>query len=252
MNKYIYIVIFCLLSSFGISQQVSIEIKASAGDVSNNESFKAEWTIGEIIVESFAQDELVLNQGFHQGYYLITPPDNLLIDNISVHSGDTNCFAALFSIEVNGFVAETGAVVTFVAGNNIVFSSSVIINSGGVLHAYISENGEYCENYKGLLNSTDDFEYDSFVKHYKEPISSDNQFNIFPNPTKHYLNIKASNIYHGAPLLLEVYSLTGEKVESMIMTASSATVDLSALKAGMYILRIYHDNEIWIRKIGKL
>ena len=90
------------------------------------------------------------------------------------------------------------------------------------------------------------------MKHYKEPISSDNQFNIFPNPTKHYLNIKASNIYHGAPLLLEVYSLTGEKVESMIMTASSATVDLSALKAGMYILRIFHDNEIWIRKIGKL
>ncbi|MGB4205893.1 MAG: T9SS type A sorting domain-containing protein [Bacteroidales bacterium] len=252
MNKYIYIIIFCLFSSFGISQQVSIDVKASAGDIAHNRSLKAEWTLGEIIVESFDYDKIILDQGFHQGYYFILPPDTLIVENLIIHPSDSECFAALSYIEISDLTVEPGGDVTFIAGNSITFSDHVIVKYGGVLHAKISENGEYCENHKGLLNSPDNIEYDSFEQPLTKPLATNNQFIIFPNPTKHYLNIKANNIYHGAPLLLEVYSLTGDKVESMIMTTSSATVDLSALKAGMYIIRIYHDNDIWISKIGKL
>lgn len=252
MNKYIYIIIFCLLSSFGISQQVSIDVKASAGDIVYNRSLKAEWTLGEIIVESFAYDEIMLDQGFHQGEYYILPPDNLILENLAINSNDIDCFAALSSIEVSNLTVEPDGDVTFIAGKNIVFQELSIINLGGVLHAYISENGEYCENHKGLLNSTDNHEYESFSQPLAKPSDTNDQFNIFPNPTKHYLNIRTNIFNSGSPVLIEVYSLTGEKVVSMIMTASSATVDLSALKAGMYIVRIYHDNNIWIRKIGKL
>lgn len=232
-----------------ISQSIFLQTIATGGS-HNNTDLQMSWTVGESIVESFKNNELILDQGFHQGYYL--PPENLIVDSLTINQGDSECFAALSYIGVSNLEVKDGGAVTFIAGNRITFSDPVIVNYGGVLHAKISENGEYCEHYRGLLNSTDNVEYDSFVQPFTEPTDTNDQFNIFPNPTKHYLNIKASNIYHGAPLLLEVYSLTGEKVESMIMTASSSTVDLSALKAGMYILRIYHDNDIWIRKIGKL
>ncbi len=64
MKKLFFIAI---LSSVLFYKANSQEVVATAGEVHETDDMSISWTIGEAVIETFAKDNLLLSQGFHQG-----------------------------------------------------------------------------------------------------------------------------------------------------------------------------------------
>jgi hypothetical protein len=69
-------------------------------------------------------------------------------------------------------------------------------------------------------------------------------YKIYPNPAKTYINIETSNSdFRG---IVEIYNMIGQR---MYCGAFKPTIDVSALEAGVYIIKIGKDNKIYQQKI---
>jgi peptidoglycan/xylan/chitin deacetylase (PgdA/CDA1 family) len=77
-------------------------------------------------------------------------PHVLELENIVIPSEQHDCYSALNTITVAGngntFVMQAGSQASFVAGNNIVFKPGFHAQPGSTAHAYITTNGEYCND----------------------------------------------------------------------------------------------------------
>ena len=62
-----YSVVFSLLFAL---QSRSQELICSAGDVFSNSSVQLEWSLGEVAIDAYYDDEIILSQGFHQPFIL--------------------------------------------------------------------------------------------------------------------------------------------------------------------------------------
>jgi hypothetical protein len=81
------------------SQSVSRQLLGSGGDIFINQEYRLEWSLGELSTETYSNSSLVLNQGFHQGKFLITAVESNkdLNFNIEVYPNPTNDFISLKS-----------------------------------------------------------------------------------------------------------------------------------------------------------
>lgn len=71
------VILFC--NSF--TKAWSQELISSAGDMFSNSSLQMQWSLGESVIETYTDGQIMLTEGFHQPY-LITPPDpeiNILV-----------------------------------------------------------------------------------------------------------------------------------------------------------------------------
>lgn len=67
-----------------------------------------------------------------------------------------------------------------------------------------------------------------------------NNFAIYPNPAQNVLNIQAENATEISEV--RMYSLLGQEVQRAALTGRNAQVDVSTLRAGMYVVEI--DSEL--------
>ena len=81
--------IFFLLSiiPFFVNTANGQELISSSGDYYETSELSLEWSIGEIMTETFTEGSLILTQGLHQSYFTITALDELppTLSNISVY-----------------------------------------------------------------------------------------------------------------------------------------------------------------------
>jgi hypothetical protein len=75
---------FNFLLVVGYGQSISSSVIASGGGSSEAGGINLSWTIGELAVETFTTTNLVLTQGFQQGYYEITSVNDLLVKSIDL------------------------------------------------------------------------------------------------------------------------------------------------------------------------
>ncbi len=68
MEKFFFsfLIVMCL-HQFGWSQNMEREVVGSAGGQSTNNEISLQWTLGELIVNTEEEADLILCQGFHQG-----------------------------------------------------------------------------------------------------------------------------------------------------------------------------------------
>ena len=72
-------------------------------------------------------------------------------------------------------------------------------------------------------------------------------FKFYPNPVKDVLNLSyTQNISD-----IAVYNLLGQKVIENTINANSATIDMSALSGGSYIVKITSENQTKTIKVIK-
>lgn len=73
-------------------------------------------------------------------------------------------------------------------------------------------------------------------------------FSIFPNPAKNSLTLEAEKNSVGT---VTIFNLTGQEVHSEKMIGQRSTLDLSELKAGIYLLQLVSGDKVEVKKIIK-
>lgn len=73
------LILICICISFGlsVSAQVKQEVIASAGGYDTNGGLSISWTLGETIIPTFTNGDLVLTHGFQQQLIVTTVEENL-------------------------------------------------------------------------------------------------------------------------------------------------------------------------------
>lgn len=75
--------------------------------------------------------------------------------------------------------------------------------------------------------------------------------NIYPNPSNGIINIQFKNVVNS--LKAEVVSLTGRVVKTLQKSNINSTeINMFNLQQGTYVLRLYHDNDVTIKKVLKI
>ncbi len=104
------IVLFILVRSF--AQIASPELIGSAGNTYLNGNFSLNWSIGEPVIDTYAESGIILTQGFHQNCYVITAIEDLRSDiEISVYPNPTTDYINLQLI--SGFEIRNGDVLQY-------------------------------------------------------------------------------------------------------------------------------------------
>ena len=96
--KTILFLIHLLIVNISISQTVNYSIVA-AGNTDKNNTYQMDWSIGEVISETFSKSPYLLMQGFFQGNLLITSLSG--IDNATIQlKAYPNPFSQQITIEI--------------------------------------------------------------------------------------------------------------------------------------------------------
>ncbi|MBI5539589.1 MAG: T9SS type A sorting domain-containing protein [Bacteroidia bacterium] len=77
-------------------------------------------------------------------------------------------------------------------------------------------------------------------------INDNNDVVIFPNPVDNILTIEKENIKK-----IEIQNFLGVNYKSIILYSNKHEIDMSGIKNGIYVIKIYTDKEIIIRKVIK-
>ena len=115
----------------------------------------------------------------------------------------------------------------------------------------------YCDSVINDINSIskDSIKYTTF-EHRPTPssviINEDNNINIYPNPTEHFLNIEAKTNFISEGDKPVIYSLLMERIsiaQNQIQTSDNKMlIDISALPGGVYILQIGKFKTLFLKK----
>lgn len=104
--KRIIAIIFSIVSINAFSQIVSPELFTSSGDNFKNNDLELDWSIGEIMIETYSNADNSLTQGFHQPKYEVTTR----IDKISKDNFEINIFpnptSELINLQTKGSVNQ--------------------------------------------------------------------------------------------------------------------------------------------------
>ena len=79
------------------------------------------------------------------------------------------------------------------------------------------------------------------------PTVNINQTKLYPNP----VNGDAVTIISNQELAVEVFDILGKKVKTQNITANNKTLNLSSLSQGIYIVKMYTDNQMITKKLIK-
>ena len=82
MKSFLTLILICL-SYLSFSQQASPEIISSAGEHFENGELSLSWTLGETTISTLEGD-IILSQGFHQDFFIITAIEEQKFENTSI------------------------------------------------------------------------------------------------------------------------------------------------------------------------
>lgn len=118
-HTYFLLSLFLLFPFFSNAQSVSPDVIGSAGDVYANGSGQIQWTLGEVMTETFLSPSNMLTQGFHQPFDLssgISEPgrDNIAdvypnpaTDAVTIHFNTLKGKLNLSLLDVTGKVLQS-------------------------------------------------------------------------------------------------------------------------------------------------
>jgi hypothetical protein len=164
-------------------------------------------------------------------------PLTLVVQDITVGSGQSNCYNATQTIYIAGsgtsFVVQDGGIVSMIAGQDIFYYPGTTVQSGGYLHGSIAPGGPYCG---GFIPSSP-----AVISGGEEIArsSASSSFKIYPNPTTGIFTLEHQYDKTYGNAALEIYNMHGEKVLISAMTGVKKKLfSLSELPPGIYLVRI--------------
>ncbi len=170
----------------------------------------------------------------------------LPLQNITIPSGQSNCYNAIQSISAAGdgtsFIVQSGGSVNMIAGQKINLLAGTRGNNGSYLHAVIST--AYCCNVipqaPAILNGVTGIQADG-----NKPF-----FKVYPNPTTGTFTLELNGVSESSKVSVEIYGILGEKIMKTEMGGSTQHVfDLSERQQGIYLIRVINGEEMGMTKI---
>ena len=91
------------------------------------------------------------------------------------------------------------------------------------------------------------FSRERILKSQAKNLNESNNFKIYPNPIVDVVNID----FETDITKISVFNLLGQGIITKSFNSNKATIDVSSLHAGTYIIKVVSDQQIKIRKIVK-
>jgi hypothetical protein len=176
----------------------------------------------------------------------IGPPEVLSLQNLLLEDGNEQCYAATGQVYVAGngsaFVVEDGGIAVITAGQSIHFYEGTLIESGGILHAYIDTDGVFCTLQPDLLTISNEVSNEELISERVStghPKNFTSGFRLYPNPTTGQITLDIHPNDGVSTILIEIFNILGEKVLVFNLPAQKNHIlDMSAQQPGLYIVRI--------------
>ena len=177
-----------------------------------------------------------------------TVPPTLTITNYTLPEAEIECFNAQQTITVTGtegpVIFENNSVATLIAGQNIVFMPGFHAVAGSNVHAYISD--VFCVPAPIMAQPEEKSALVDIEEDNNTLGSEEKSIKVFPNPSEGLVSIALSN--YSEPALVNVYSLQGKSVASILVNAK-ATIDLGHLQKGLYIVKVSSSDDMTTKKL---
>lgn len=84
MKKLYIVLLICFIGVYASGQKISSYVIASAGESAEAGDVSISWTLGELAIETFETTNIILTQGFQQGYFEITSIGEPLSNNFEL------------------------------------------------------------------------------------------------------------------------------------------------------------------------
>lgn len=183
------------------------------------------------------------------------PPYKLTVSDTVVPSGTAGCFNAIDTITVAGDGASVefqyGSSLELVAGYDIIIKPGFHAYEGCSLDAYITTDGTFCDGVQLSSSIVQPEEKSMMVKRIGEElaITHDNQsIKVYPNPNNGKFTVDLTGFENGT--WIGVYNLLGIPVYlSASKIQDHGTINLTGLKKGIYMVKVYNDKEQALKKI---
>jgi len=157
MKKLLFLFpIFIFQYSILSAQSLSPQVNAAAGNYYSGKNAKLQWTIGEVVTETFSNNNNKLTQGFYQTKITITDISELPIINyqLSIYPNPTS---SAITIETDGLKEKTFVELYDMNGKTLhseTLISSLSGRSGGAINLENYSTGNYLLLLKSTNNKT--------------------------------------------------------------------------------------------------
>ena len=190
-------------------------------------------------------------------YIKPSPPEPPLIrniQNVTIDPGQAECYDATQTITVAGdgttfTIAAAGSAI-MIAGQKIDYLPTTKVYSGGYLHGYITNDGQYCIP----LKSTEITIAKTQPPQLELPVKTEHTtfFKVYPNPTTGTITLEVVGIAEKNELLVEIYGILGNRI-LQVLAGGKAKCDfqLAEQPKGLYIMHIVSGTEVATVKVVK-
>lgn len=145
------------------------------------------------------------------------------------------------------YVIQDDGNITAYAKESVIMYPGFDAQYGSNFHAYIDADG-FCEGSQRLKAPNDGFSLDETTKNeVLESSGVGSMLGIYPNPTQGEVSIETASIQQG---VLEVLDMQGKMVYTQnVAKQEKVLLDLSTFRKGVYLIRLYNNEE---EKRGKV
>ena len=84
MKKIGILSVILFLSTVAMSQNADLQLNATAGDNFRNTTYQLDWSIGEVVTETYTAGNRNLTQGFHQSSYEVSSINKVVTENENI------------------------------------------------------------------------------------------------------------------------------------------------------------------------
>jgi hypothetical protein len=127
-------------------------------------------------------------------------------------------------------------------------AGSPCINAGIILPELEIPDYDFAGNNRIVMDSIDIGAYEFQVISRNSPEYHIHEFKAFPNPTAGMIRLTIPETNEKSSIL-ELFSITGQKLETYIVQTDNPELNLSGIKKGIYFLRLKTDQKTYTQKI---
>jgi hypothetical protein len=197
---------------------VYIDSSVQAGEIkvkSINPCTESPFAIDSVFVSSLSQYQIVTND--------------------TVYNYQSKCFNASHTITVAGngtlFNVQSGGSVTMIAGQNIIFLPTTIVQIGGYLSGYIAPSGPFC--------ATPSIPLAIYTMETPSTNIEKQSFKLFPNPTTGTIILEFEIANPVERVSVDIYGMWGEKIlAETLFREHEHEFSLAGKPEGVYFIRI--------------